>query len=62
MQSANVTENKDVKEQTKTNKRQCPVSPVQVKKSIKAVEMEPETWMKGFVEQIGFRPKTGVKG
>jgi len=30
------------KEETKTNKRQCPLSPVQVQRSAKEIQKEPE--------------------
>jgi len=50
------------KEETKTNKRQCSLSPVQPgARSVKAVLKEPERlWKKGFVKEMSF--KSEVKG
>jgi len=48
---------KYIKEETKTNKRQCQVQ-FEIRESI----MEPEKLQrKGFVEQLGFRFQSGEK-
>ena len=46
---------KQITQDTKTNKRQCPLSPVQVQDPWKQFQMEPERlWIKRFVKRWVF--------
>jgi len=58
---AHIARKKYKKEETKTNKRQCPLWFGTGSRSVNAVQKKPRRlWMKGFVKEMSF--KSGVKG
>jgi len=57
-----VARNKRVQKETKTNKRQCPLSSVQVKIREGSPEGIRRLWRKGFVKELDMGFTSGVKG